>query len=92
MSRRRDNPYVTLETCVANTKAINDKIDDVSTEVKTIKKALIGEDMQGGLVAEVKDIKSKLAMAKELRDWIRPLLLAALASLLTAGLLKLFHV
>jgi len=92
VSKRNNPSYVTLETCVANTKAINDKIDGLSTEVKRITKALIGEDLQSGLVGEVKDIKSKLAMGKELRDWVRPILIAVVASLLTAAAFKVFGV
>lgn len=88
---KRNNPYVTLETCVANTKALNEKLDGFSAEVKEIKKALIGEDMKSGLVGDFRDLKSKIAMAQELRDWIRPLIIAAVASLLTAGLMKFLN-
>ena len=58
----KDNPdYVTKAECVQISGSIND-------ELKTIKKALVGEDMRGGLVKDVADIKNTLNDQKQERE------------------------
>ena len=84
---RRDD-CVTVDVCLARHEALTKDLNGISTEIRDIKRALLGEDLQSGLVGEIKTIKAKLLMATELRDWIRPILIAAVAAVFTAALFK----
>lgn len=88
-TRNKDPPkYVPFDVCIARMDFLSEQIKTVNKEVGAIKKALVGEDLQSGLVSEIKDIKAKLKMASELRDWVRPIIIAVVASGLTAALIK----
>jgi len=58
----------------------------VNTELKLLRTALVGEDLQGGLVAKVNSLASKIKTARTFVDWIKPIVTA----LVSAGALALF--
>jgi hypothetical protein len=71
MPEKKKNPgYVTTSECKQISGSINN-------ELETIKKALIGDDMRGGLVKDVADIK--LA-----HSWVTTYLVPIMSSVVTA--------
>ena len=89
--RKRGDDCVPVDVCLARHEALTKEFIGISAEIRDIKRALLGEDLQSGLVGEIKAIKAKLLMASELRDWIRPLFIAAVASFITAVLFKFWR-
>jgi len=85
---RRKNPYVTAEVCLSRHEGLTKQMESLNNELKTIKRALVGEDLQGGLVKTVSDIQSKLGL---LRDWVKPVIIAVASALITAWVMKAFH-
>jgi len=67
-------PYVTL-------------IQQCRIDIDSIKKALIGDDMQTGLVGSIKTIESKLQVQRSWADFVRPILIAVTASLATGAVI-----
>ncbi|MHC3130123.1 MAG: hypothetical protein IBV52_08635 [Candidatus Bathyarchaeota archaeon] len=54
MAKKDENPgYVTVSECGQN-------LVSIKNEVVTIRKVLVGDDMQGGIVQEISDIKAML--------------------------------
>jgi len=62
-------------------------IDPMKDDLKTLKRALVGEDLQHGIVKDVADIKSALKTASALKNIIVPIIIAVASSLITAALL-----
>lgn len=70
MPRKKDSPYVTKAECAETSGQIRD-------EISIVKKALVGEDLRGGLVKDVSDMKNDLKDMKKYinnqktkgRDW-----------------------
>lgn len=89
-SKRRDD-CVPVDVCLARHEALSKELTGISNEIKDIKRALVGQDLQSGLVGEIKAIKAKLLMASELRDWVRPVFIAAVASFITAVIFKFWR-
>jgi hypothetical protein len=79
MSKKKDNPgiYVTHGECLQVS-------GDIKAELVTIKKTLVGEDMRGGLVKDVQEIKSATSAIKTVAV---PIIVAVIASLITAAIL-----
>lgn len=65
-------------------------INECQESIGRIEKALIGEDLQGGLVAKVKDIDQKLAVQESWHHFAQPIVTAVSASLITALIIFLF--
>jgi len=59
-------------------------MDEVNSQLKAIKTTLIGEDMRGGLVADVQAIKSATGIIKTV---ILPIVLSVSAALITYAVL-----
>jgi len=54
MAKKDENPdYVTVSECGQN-------LVSIKNEVVTIRKVLVGDDMHGGIVLEISDIKARL--------------------------------
>lgn len=65
-----DNPSqnVPLALCSQKHEALSEKIGMLTAESNTIKTALIGKDMRGGLVKDIQDIKSQLKSSWSSRE------------------------
>jgi hypothetical protein len=64
---KKNNPgsdFITHAECARNISKFNGQIKKNTSELITIKKALVGEDMRGGLVADVQTIKSATSFLK----------------------------
>lgn len=80
MSKKRDcPPYVTRAECAATTGAIRSDLTEIKDDLKLVKTALSGEDMRGGLVKDVADLKKSRSMSAELLRWVLTFLLVILA-------------
>jgi hypothetical protein len=76
--KRRNEPrYVTVEDCARISGEINRKVD-------LIMKTLVGEDMRGGLVADVRDIKTATSAVKTI---IVPIVISVVSAIITAVVL-----
>jgi len=72
------NPkYVTLEQCSGTTAQFRE-------ELYTIKLALFGKDMRGGIVKDIQEIKSATSILKSVG---LPIAVAVISSVITAFLL-----
>jgi len=72
------NPkYVTLEQCSGTTAQFRE-------ELHTIKLALFGKDMRGGIVKDIQEIKSATSILKSVG---LPIAVAVISSVITAFLL-----
>jgi len=59
-------------------------MEPVTNDIKTIKKALVGEDLKSGLVKDVADIKSTLKTWQAIKNIIIPIIIAVSSALITA--------
>lgn len=85
--QHKNNPgdFVTKAECRA-------EMGGIRADVTKIKDALIGEDMQGGLVKKVNDLlKERGATTEILRTVVAPILAAVVSAVLTAWLLTGGH-
>ena len=57
-------------------------------EVKTIKRALFGEDMRGGMVKDVQEIKSATSFFKSI---LVPIIISVASALITAYIVRGLH-
>ena len=81
------NPkYITANQC--NTKQTNCSAD-FKDELRTIKKALVGDDMRGGMVKDMGDLKAKLSIAKTV---LLPITFSVISALLVAWAVTGFHI
>jgi len=89
---RKNNPtYITRTECARISGQIRE-------ELSIVKKALVGEDMRGGIVREIRDMKSDLRDVKEYingektkgRDW-RLLGFAVLGSIISGAVVTLLN-
>jgi len=90
--KRPNPPYVSVDVCQSRHEALGKQLESLTAQLKTVTNALVGEDLQGGLVKAVAEIKSKLQMGAELKDWIRPIIIAIVSAAVTAALMKVFHI
>ena len=55
--KRRSNPgYVSIAVCTSRHEALGREVSEIKLDVEQIKNALVGADMQSGLVKTVADI------------------------------------
>lgn len=78
MNKRKDNPYVTRTECAQIS-------GEIKADLFTIKRTLVGEDMRGGLVKDVQEIKSATSAIKTV---VIPIVISVLSALITYGLLR----
>ena len=77
------NPkYVTSKQC-ASTKTY------FESELKTIKKALTGDDMRGGMVKDMAELKAKLSIGKTV---LLPIVLSITSAVLIAWAINGFNI
>lgn len=85
MSKRKDkdnNPsYITRAECAQISTAIKD-------ELKTIRTALVGNDMRGGLVKDVADLKKERSTTVEV---VKSIVVPIAVAIITAVILTLAH-
>lgn len=81
MSKRKKQSFVTVDDC-AHFRA------EIRGELKVLKTALVGEDLRGGLVKDVADIKSKLSMWSAAKDIVIAIAVAVASALITAWILS----
>jgi len=78
--KTKDNPYVTRDECFQIS-------GEIRKDIATIKKTLVGEDMRGGIVKDVQEIKSATGAIKTV---VIPIVISVLSAVITYGLLQLF--
>jgi len=77
--------FVTRAECAQISGSIRD-------ELKTIRVALVGEDMRGGLVKDVADLKKERSTTVEaLKVVVVPIVVAVASSAITAYILSNIH-
>lgn len=80
MSKRKEQSFVTTDDCARFRHEIRD-------ELKVLKSALVGEDLRGGLVKDMSDIKATLSTARTFKDFLVPVAIAVISAILTAFIL-----
>jgi len=60
-------------------------VESIKAELRTIKNTLVGEDMRGGLVKDVQEIKSATGIVKTV---ILPIIISVCAALITYAALR----
>ena len=78
--KKKDNPYVTRDECFQIS-------GEIRRDISTIKKTLVGEDLRGGLVKDVQEIKSATSAIKTV---LVPIVISVLSALITYGLIQFF--
>jgi len=83
---KKNNPksYVTRAECKQMMGVVKD-------DISVMKKALVGEDLQGGIVKKLSDIETTLKMWSAIKNILVPILIAVASSLITAALLGGLH-
>jgi len=80
-TRRQSNPaYVTKAECAQISASIKE-------ELKAIRTALVGEDMRGGLVKDVADLKKERSTTLEV---VRSVVVPIIVAVATAIIVSLF--
>jgi hypothetical protein len=64
-------------------------INEQANSIKEIKKALVGEDLQGGLVKKFADLESQLKTAASWANFGKPIVLGIIMAVI-AGLISRF--
>jgi len=82
----RNPKYVTSLQCISKQTNCS---SDFKDELRTIKKALVGDDMRGGIVKDMGDLKSKLSLAKTV---LLPIALSVVSALLVAWAVTGFNI
>jgi len=78
--KKKDNPYVTRDECFQIS-------GEIRRDIATIKMTLVGEDLRGGIVKDVQEIKSATGAIKTV---VVPIVISVLSALITYGLLQFF--
>ena len=80
MSKKRKDPppFVTRDECFQI-------IGEIKNDLQLVKKTLVGDDMRGGLVKDVQEIKSATGMIKTV---ILPIVISVVSAAVTYGLLR----
>jgi len=89
--RTEKNPFVPTAVCEEKHAAISKEITSLSSDIQSIKKALIGEDLQSGLVKEISEMKNKMRTQSTVWDFLKPIIVAILSATITAYVLSLLH-
>jgi Tfp pilus assembly protein PilO len=82
MSKRTKDCFVTRAECAATTGAIRSDLTEIKDDLKLVKTALSGEDMRGGLVKDVGDLKKSRGITVEIVRWLLTLLFVIFAFVL----------
>ena len=82
----RNPKYVTARLC--NEKQTNCSAN-FKDELRTIKKALVGDDMRGGIVKDMEELKTRLSLVKTIA---LPIALSVVSALLVAWAVTGFHI
>jgi hypothetical protein len=85
-SKHDDDPqWVTKAEC-------REQMGGIKEDVRTIKKALVGEDLQGGLVKKVNDLMKERSTTMEiLRIAVVPIIVAVISAVVTAWIITGGH-
>lgn len=86
-SKHDDNPggYITKAEC-------RDQMGSIKDDVKTMRIALVGEDLQGGLVKKVNDLMKERSTTMEiLRIAVVPITVAVISAVVTAWIITGGH-
>jgi hypothetical protein len=78
--KKDDPPYVTRDECFQIS-------GEIRKDISTIKKTLVGEDMRGGIVKDVQEIKSATSAIKTV---VVPIVISVVSALMTYALLQFF--
>ena len=85
VEEKNPTKFVTRAECTQISGSIRD-------ELKTIRVALVGEDMRGGLVKDVADLKKERSTTVEvLKAVVVPIVVAVASSAITAYILSNIH-
>ena len=81
--KKQSNPsnFVTREECARVTSSIRD-------ELRMIRIALVGEDMRGGLVKDVADLKKERSTTVEI---VKAVVVPIIVAVITAVVMSLIH-
>ena len=71
---------VSLELCITKHESLAKEMGGMRDELKTIKEALVGPDLQGGLVKKVGEIDSQIKTGRTVVDWIKPIIIAVVSA------------
>lgn len=82
MSKRKRS-YVTADDCSRFRT-------EIKSELSVLRNALVGEDLRGGLVKDVSDIKAVLSTARSVKEIVVPVAVAVASSVITAWILSTF--
>ena len=65
--RKKNNPgtFVSIDLCMSRHESLAKEMGAMGTELTTIKNALVGPDLQSGLVKKINDMDGNLKMVKE---------------------------
>jgi hypothetical protein len=78
--KKKSDPYVTRDECFQIS-------GEIRRDISTIKKTLVGEDLRGGIVKDMQEIKSATGAIKTV---VVPIVISVLSALITYGLLQFF--
>ena len=90
--KKGNNPgtsFVSMDLCVSRHESLAKEMGAMGMEIKTIKDALVGPDLQSGLVKKINDIDSNLKMGHTVIDWVKPVFIAVISAAATVVLFKL---
>jgi len=76
--RKDPPPFVTRDECFQIS-------GEIKNDLQLVKKTLVGDDMRGGLVKDVQEIKSATGMIKTV---ILPIVISVVSAAVTYGLLR----
>lgn len=83
--RKKNNPgnpgphYVTAELCTQRHEGLAKEMGETTAEIKLLRRALVGDDLQGGLVKKVNDLYSKVSTAGTVMSWVKPIVISFLS-------------
>ena len=82
----RNPKYVTSIQCDSKQKNCS---SDFKDEMRTIKKALVGDDLRGGIVKDMSELKTRLSLVKTV---VLPVALSIISAILVAWATTGFHI
>ena len=82
---------VSMELCISRHESLAKEIGGMAAELKTIKEALVGADLQGGLVKKVGEIDAQIKTGRTVVDWVKPIVIAVVVAAVTAVIIKFVH-